>query len=69
MDDARLFVCARCRRQVLICSRCDRGQQYCARSCRALARRESLRAAAGTAMPSASGAIGAGAAKGPVKKM
>ena len=45
MDDARLFVCARCRRQVLICSRCDRGQQYCAGRCRALARSESLRAA------------------------
>ena len=29
MDDARLFVCARCKRQVLICSRCDRGQEYC----------------------------------------
>ena len=25
MDDARLFLCARCQRQVLICSRCDRG--------------------------------------------
>ena len=36
MDDARLFVCARCRRQVLVCSRCDRGQRYCgARSPRA----------------------------------
>lgn len=45
MDDARLFVCARCRRQVLICSRCDRGQQYCAGSYRTLARRESLCAA------------------------
>ena len=44
MDDARLFLCARCRRQVLICSRCDRGQHYCgARS--GLARRESLRGA------------------------
>ena len=33
MDDARLFLCARCRRQVLICSRCDRGQQYCGARC------------------------------------
>ena len=45
MDDARLFLCARCRRQVLICSRCDRGQQYCGAGCSDLARRESLRAA------------------------
>ena len=45
MDDARLFLCARCRRQVLICSRCDRGQQYCGARCSGLARRESLRAA------------------------
>ena len=45
MDDARVFVCARCRRQVLICSRCDRGQQYCGARCSALARAESLRAA------------------------
>ena len=45
MDDARLFLCARCRRQVLICSRCDRGQQYCGAGCSDLARRESMRAA------------------------
>ena len=45
MDDARLFLCARCRRQVLICSRCDRGQHYCGARCSGLARRESLRGA------------------------
>ena len=45
MDDARLFLCARCRRQVLICSRCDRGQRYCGARCSNPARRESLRAA------------------------
>ena len=45
MDDARLFLCARCKRQVLICSRCDRGQQYCGARCSGLARGESLRAA------------------------
>ena len=45
MDDARLFLCARCRRQVLICSRCDRGQQYCGARSSGPARRESLRAA------------------------
>ena len=75
MDDARLFLCARCQRQVLICSRCDRGQQLLrggaaaalARSVSRYAPRgvvTSNRAAAGTAMPSANGAIGAGAAKG-----
>ena len=45
MDDARLFLCARCRRHVLICSRCNRGQQYCGASCSDRARRESMRAA------------------------
>ena len=45
MDDARLYLCARCRRQVLICSRCDRGQQYCGAGCSDHARRESMRAA------------------------
>jgi hypothetical protein len=43
---ARLFVCARCRVQVLLCSRCDRGQRYCGRVCSGAARRQSLRAAA-----------------------
>ena len=45
MDDARLFLCARCQRQVLICSRYDRGQQYCGTLCSGLARGESLRGA------------------------
>ena len=45
MDEARPFLCARCKRQVLICSRCDRGQQYCGARCSGLARGESLRAA------------------------
>jgi hypothetical protein len=43
---ARLFVCARCREQVLLCSRCDRGQRYCGRVCSRAARRQSLCAAA-----------------------
>ena len=30
---ARLFVCGRCRAQVLVCSHCDRGQRYCADGC------------------------------------
>ena len=45
MDDARLFLCARCQRQVRICSRCDHGQQYCGASCAAACRVESVRAA------------------------
>ena len=45
MDDVRLFLCARCQRQVLICSRCDRGQQYCGAHCSGLVRGQSLRAA------------------------
>lgn len=45
MDDARLFLCARCQCQVRICTRCDRGQQYCGASCSAACRAESLRAA------------------------
>lgn len=43
---SRLFLCARCRKQVVICSRCDRGQIYCADGCSPIARQHSLRAAA-----------------------
>jgi hypothetical protein len=43
---ARLFLCARCRDQVLLCSHCDRGQQYCSRACSSLSRRERRREAA-----------------------
>ena len=43
----RLFLCARCRVQVVLCSHCDRGNRYCGRSCRRMARdaarRESAR--------------------------
>jgi hypothetical protein len=42
---ARLFVCARCRAQVLICSCCDRGQIYCAGGCAQAARYRAQRAA------------------------
>lgn len=42
---ARLYLCARCRRQVVICSHCDRGQRYCGGGCARVARAESLRAA------------------------
>lgn len=42
---ARLYNCARCRRQVVICSYCDRGQRYCAEGCAQVARAESMREA------------------------
>ena len=40
---ARLFLCARCRDQVLLCSHCDRGQQYCSRACSRQSRGERRR--------------------------
>jgi len=43
---ARLFLCARCRVQVLLCSRCDRGQRYCSRVCSGLSRRAARHEAA-----------------------
>jgi hypothetical protein len=36
--NARLFNCARCRRQVIICSHCDRGNQYCQLECATFSR-------------------------------
>jgi hypothetical protein len=42
---ARLFLCARCRAQVVICSRCDRGHIYCAGACARQARSDAQRAA------------------------
>jgi hypothetical protein len=44
-SSARLFNCARCRRQVVICSHCDRGNIYCGRRCSETARRQSRREA------------------------
>jgi hypothetical protein len=41
----RVFLCARCRTQMLVCRRCDRGQIYCMGSCARDARREGQRAA------------------------
>lgn len=41
----RLFLCARCRTQVLICSCCDRGQIYCAGGCAREARQQAQHAA------------------------
>jgi hypothetical protein len=43
--DYRLFLCARCRRQVALCSDCDRGHRYCSAACSRTRRRESVRAA------------------------
>jgi len=37
-QSARLYLCARCRVQVILCSRCDRGNRYCGRQCRHQAR-------------------------------
>jgi hypothetical protein len=44
-NSARLFNCARCRRQVAICSHCDRGNIYCDKRCSQAARRRSCRQA------------------------
>lgn len=40
----RLFVCNRCRAQVVVCSPCDRGQRYCGSVCARLSRLENQRA-------------------------
>jgi hypothetical protein len=41
----RLFLCDRCRQQVLICRRCDRGQVYCGHDCALEVRRSRQREA------------------------
>jgi hypothetical protein len=41
----RMFLCARCRSQVLVCRRCDRGQIYCVGTCAQEARRDRQREA------------------------
>jgi hypothetical protein len=41
----RLFLCVRCRCQVLICRQCDRGQIYCFGTCAQEARRNNQRQA------------------------
>jgi hypothetical protein len=43
---ARLYLCARCRAQVVLCSHCDRGNRYCGRTCRRAAREAAQRLAA-----------------------
>jgi hypothetical protein len=44
-DSGRLFLCARCRAQVIVCRSCDCGQIYCSPECADDARRASLLAA------------------------
>ena len=46
MNEAgRLFLCARCRVQVVLCSRCDRGNLYCGPTCSRAVRQASMREA------------------------
>ena len=45
VEPARMFLCARCRTQVVVCSHCDRGQRYCPDECYALTRRHAQREA------------------------
>ena len=54
---ARLYLCARCRAQVILCSRCDRGNRYCGRQCRHQAREQARREAAQRYQRSWSGRI------------
>jgi hypothetical protein len=44
-DAGRLFLCARCRAQVVVCRTCDFGRSYCSPECADDARRASLLAA------------------------
>ena len=57
-DTGRMYLCARCREQVVVCRRCDRGQVYCPSGCAALARRERQRAAAARYQSSRRGRFG-----------
>jgi hypothetical protein len=45
VQPARLYLCARCRVQVILCSRCDRGNRYCGRQCWRQAREQARREA------------------------
>jgi hypothetical protein len=54
---ARLYLCARCRAQVILCSRCDRGNPYCGRPCWHQARKQARREAARRYQRSRSGRI------------
>lgn len=45
-ESCRLFLCPRCRSQVILCRRCDRGHVYCLNGCAVTARRESRHEAA-----------------------
>ena len=43
LPSARLFLCARCRSQVVLCRACDRGQLYCSPDCSAASRTDRQR--------------------------
>ena len=43
---ARLYLCVRCRQQVIICSHCDRGNIYCPDGCSEQSRSEKQKEAA-----------------------
>ena len=43
---ARLFLCVRCRQQVMLCSHCDHGQVYCSPACSRAGRHEHRRRSA-----------------------
>lgn len=45
LEAGRMFLCGRCRMQVVLCSRCDRGNVYCGQTCARAQRRSSLLAA------------------------
>jgi len=54
---ARLFLCVRCRQQVMLCSHCDHGQLYCSPSCSAAGRHEYRRHSAQRYQGSRSGRL------------
>jgi hypothetical protein len=51
----RMFLCGRCRAQVVLCSHCDRGNVYCGPGCAEIRRQESIRAAGSRYQRSRSG--------------
>ena len=57
MHTSRLFLCARCRRQVIICRRCDRGQRYCSVSCGEISRKIQLKLAGARYQQSSEGRL------------
>lgn len=56
-DSVRLFLCARCKKQVIVCRQCDRNQIYCEGECREIRRRKTVRKAAETYQATDDGAL------------